>query len=119
MPNPNLNPPLIKNDDPLYRLLRDGKVVEFNQQKARGAKSDLRGCDFRGVDLRGLDAAGLDLSNCYFRQADLRGVDFTQSKLEGASINSAKISGTYFPKELSASEIELSLIHGVRMRYSN
>lgn len=110
--------PRIKNDDPLYRLLRDGKIVEFNQQKARGLNSDLTGCDFRGVDLRGLDATGLDLSNCYFRQADLRGIDFTQTKMEGASINSAKISGTYFPAELAAAEIELSLIHGIRMRYS-
>lgn len=118
MHTPNLQQPRIKNDDPIYRLLRDGKIVEFNQQKARGAKSDLTGCDFRGVDLRGLDAAGLDLSGCYFRQADLRGIDFSQTRLEGASINSAKISGTYFPQELSPSEIELSLIHGVRMRYS-
>ena len=118
MPLPTPNSPRIKNDDPLYRLLRDGKVVEFNQQRGRGLSSDLTGCDFRGVDLRGLEAAGLDLSGCYFRQADLRGIDFSQTNLEGASINSAKISGTYFPKELSANEIELSLLHGIRMRYN-
>lgn len=118
MTPPAPNAPRIKNDDPLYRLLRDGKVAEFNQERARGLSSDLTGCDFRGVDLRGLEAAGLDLSNCYFRQADLRGIDFTQTRLEGASINSAKISGTYFPRELAASEIELSLIHGIRMRYN-
>ncbi len=118
MPTVNPNAPRIKNDDPLYRLLRDGKIVEFNQQKARGLSSDLTNCDFRGVDLCGLEAAGLDLTGCYFRQADLRGINFTQTKMEGASINSAKISGTYFPKELSAAEIELSLIHGTRMRYN-
>lgn len=115
---PASNEPRIKNDDPMYRLLRDGKIVEFNQQKARGITSDLTCCDFRGVDLRGLDAAGLDLSGCYFRQSDLRGIDFSQTEMEGASINSAKISGTYFPKELPATEIELSLLHGIRMRYN-
>ena len=109
--------PRIKNNDVLYRLLRDGKIVEFNQQRSHNATLDLINCDFRGVDLRGLDATGLDLTGGYFRQADLRGIDFTQTKMEGASINSAKISGTYFPTELSATEIELSLIHGTRMRY--
>ena len=43
--------------------------------------------------------------------------DFRKANLEGASINAAKISGAYFPPELSASEIELSLLHGTRMRY--
>lgn len=108
--------PQIKTNDPMYRLLRDGKIADFNKQKASGAKVDLRGCDFRGVDLRGMDADGLDLSNCYFRQSDLRGIDFSNAILEGASINGAKISGTFFPCGLSASEIELSLLHGTRMR---
>ena len=44
-------------------------------------------------------------------------VDFRKARLEGASINAAKISGAYFPAELTASEIELSLLHGSRMRY--
>lgn len=110
--------PRIKNDDVLYRLLRDGHVVEFNEKKAGGATTDLTHCDFRGVDLRGLAADGLDLSGCYFRQADLRGVDFSKSCLAGASIHATKISGTYFPVELTAEEITLSLLHGTRLRYS-
>ncbi len=108
--------PAIKNDDPLYRLLRDGNIDAFNTQTA-GATVDLTQCDFRGVDLRGLNAAGLDLADSYLRQADLRGVDFSQARLEGASINGAKISGTFFPCELSADEIQLSLRYGTRMRY--
>jgi len=71
------------------------------------------------VDLKGLDAAGVDFSGCYFRQADLRGVDFSQSILRGASLNGAKVSGVLFPKEISATEIELSLLHGTRIRYDN
>ena len=105
--------------DAMYRLLREGCITEFNVKKASGDKVDLRGCDLRGLDLRGLDADGLDFSDCYFRQADLRSVDFSKARLEGASINAAKISGAYFPLELTASEIELSLLHGSRMRYSS
>lgn len=111
--------PIGSNPDPHYQLLRDGKINEFNESKRRGGKIDLTYSDFRGLDLRGINAKGLDLSGCYFRQADLRGIDFSQTCLEGASLNGAKISGTYFPKELSAEEITLSLDHGTRMRYRN
>jgi uncharacterized protein YjbI with pentapeptide repeats len=106
-------------NDAMYQLLREGCITEFNTRKASGEKVDLRGCDLRGLDLRGLDADGLDFSDCYFRQSDLRSVDFRNVRLEGASINGAKISGAYFPVELTASEIELSLQHGSRMRYSS
>jgi len=108
--------PKIKTD-PLYRLLREGKVSAFNEEKARGKRCDLTNCDFRGLDLRGLDTSGLDLSGCYFRQADLRGVDLSKAKLEGASIHSARIAGAYFPSEIPADEIVMSLMHGTRMRY--
>ncbi|HGX93785.1 MAG TPA: hypothetical protein ENK35_10765 [Candidatus Tenderia sp.] len=110
--------PILKNDDPAYRMIRDGSIEEFNAHKAGGGEVDLKGCDFRGVDLKGIDASGLDMRDCYFRQADLRGIDFSQTNLEGSSINSAKISGTFFPKELTADELELSLVHGTRMRYA-
>ncbi len=106
------------SNDPMYKLLREGCIKEFNVKKAAGDKCDLKSCDLRGLDLRGLDAAGLDFSDCYFRQSDLRGIDFSQSNLRGASINACKISGVLFPAELSASEIELSLLQGIRMRYT-
>lgn len=105
------------SNDPMYRLLREGCIKEFNVKRAGGEQVDLTRCDLRGLDLRGLETDGLDFSESYFRQADLRGVDFRRARLEGASINAAKVSGTYFPDELSASEIELSLLHGTRMRY--
>jgi uncharacterized protein YjbI with pentapeptide repeats len=104
--------------DPMYQLLRDGDVAEFNRRKAAGQTCDLTHCDLRSLDLRGIDAGGLDFSHCYFRNANLRGVDFTKSCLEGASLNAAKIAGAYFPAELSAQEIALSVKHGARMRYS-
>ncbi|GKS58281.1 hypothetical protein YTPLAS18_18080 [Nitrospira sp.] len=111
-------PKLRISSDPMYQLLRDGAIKEFNSKKAAGQSCDLRYCDFRGLDLRGLDAAGLDFSDSYFRQTDLRGVDFREANLEGASINNARVSGAYFPAELTADEIQLSLQHGTRMRYT-
>jgi uncharacterized protein YjbI with pentapeptide repeats len=108
--------PKIKTD-PLYRLLREGKIDAFNEEKSRGKTCDLTHCDFRGVDLRGIDADGLDFSGSYFRQADLRGVDFSKAKLQGSSIHSARIAGAYFPPEIPADEVQISLVHGTRMRY--
>ena len=109
--------PEIKQDDTMYQLLREEKIEEFNRLKASGAKVDLRHCDFRGLNLRGMDAKGIDFTGSYFRQSDLRGINFSHSRLEECSINGAKISGVYFPKELSAEEINMSLVHGTRMRY--
>ena len=107
--------PQIK-DDELYRLLREGKIKDFNQRRANGESCDLTFADFRGVDLTGLNADGLDFSNSYFRMSNLRGLDLSSSKLDGASIHGAQISGVYFPPELDATEILLSLEHGTRMR---
>ncbi|MES9844040.1 MAG: pentapeptide repeat-containing protein [Candidatus Sedimenticola sp. PURPLELP] len=111
-----MNIPQIKND-PLYQLLRDGHIDEFNKHLEAGEHCDLQGTDLRGLDMRNIHTDGLDLSNCYLRQADLRGLDLSRTNLEGASIIGAKISGTFFPKALSAEEISLSLLHGTRMRY--
>jgi len=107
--------PEIKTD-PMYQLLRDENIEEFNSRKAKGESCDLVGTDLRSMDLRGLDAIGLDMSRCYLRQADLRGIDFRMTNLEGASIKGAKISGAYFPVSLSPEEITLSLLHGTCMR---
>ena len=105
-------------DDPLYQLLRAENIDEFNQRKrARTELPSFEYCDFRGLYLRGMDASGLNLRNAYFRGADLRGIDFRQAHLEGASIAGTKISGCYFPDELNADEIVMSLNHGTRMRY--
>ena len=103
-------------DDLLYQLIRKGEIQKFNEKKESGDICNFQNADFRTVDLRGINAKGVDFSNAYFRQADLRGIDFSLSKLDGASINGAKISGAFFPDNLSAAEILLSLEHGTRMR---
>ena len=103
--------------DPMYQLLRDEKVEEFNSRRAQGERCNLKGVNLRGLDLRSLRAEGLDLSDSYFHGADLRGIDFRETRLEGASFKSANISGCYFPRELRPEEIEASVSHGIRVRY--
>lgn len=106
-----------QSSDPLYLLLRDEQVLEFNRRRPPGNACDMRGLSFRGRDLRNLEAAAIDFGDAYFRDADLRGIDFRDANLEGASLASAKISGAYFPIELSAEEIRLSVEYGTRLRY--
>ena len=111
-----MDKPVIKQD-PLYQLLRTENIKDFNEQRKKLDTGELKNGDYRGRDLRNMDATGLDFSNSYFRNADLSGIDFRDTNLEGASLLDAKLSGTYFPSELSATEIRLSLDTGTRLRY--
>ncbi len=111
-----MNKPQISND-PLYQMLRNDDIDAFNQARKSGAPCNLRGCDLRGLDLRGLDMSGLDLTDAYFRGTDLRGINFSDCCLDGASLADAKISGCYFPTDLSAAEIQLSVTQGTRLRH--
>ncbi|HEY0289185.1 MAG TPA: pentapeptide repeat-containing protein [Pseudomonas sp.] len=104
-------------DSQLYALLHKDDIAAFNQQRPTSGAIDMAGGDFRGLDLRELNAEDIDFTGAYFRSADLRGVDFRTASLEGASIAHAQISGTYFPPELSADEILMSVNFGTRMRY--
>jgi len=104
-------------DNPLYTLLHNEDIEGFNAQKAQGGDIDLTDGDFRGLDLRLLDADKINFTNGYFRGADLRGLDLRNTQMEGASIAHAQISGAFFPVELSADEILMSLNFGTRMRY--
>ena len=105
-------------DNPLYRLIRNEDIKGFNAQKAKDGPIDLCNGDFRGLDLRALDAQGINFTNAYFRGADLRGLDLRNAKLEGASLAHAQISGAYFPVELTADEILMSVNFGTRLRYN-
>ncbi|MBJ2258930.1 pentapeptide repeat-containing protein [Pseudomonas psychrophila] len=100
----------------LYALLHKEDIRGFNQQRPSG-HIDLRGGDFRGLDLRELQAQDVDFSDGYFRSADLRGIDLRTACIEGASLAHAQISGTYFPVELTADEILMSVNFGTRLRY--
>ena len=104
-------------DTPLYALLHKDDITGFNKERPKDGPIDMVGGDFRGLDLRELNADGVDFTDAYFRSADLRGIDFRNASLEGASQAHAQISGTYFPAELSADEILMSMNFGTRLRY--
>jgi len=104
-------------DTPLYALLHKDDITGFNLQRPFDGPIDMTGGDFRGLDLRELNADGIDFTDAYFRSADLRGIDFRNASLEGASLAHAQISGAYFPAELSADEILMSMNFGTRLRY--
>jgi uncharacterized protein YjbI with pentapeptide repeats len=94
-------------DTPLYALLHKDDITGFNNERPRNGPIDMVGGDFRGLDLRELNVEGVDL----------RGIDFRNAVLEGASLAHAQISGAYFPAELSADEILMSMNFGTRLRY--
>ncbi len=104
------------NDDPLYGLLREGRIEDFNRRRAAGETCALAGTDLSRLDLRGLDARGLDLRDCYFRMSDLRGIDLREALVGGASFAGANVSGCYFPAALGAAELQLSVALGTRVR---
>ena len=104
-------------ESPLYRLIRGENVAGFNAQKPQNGEIDLCSGDFRGLDLRTLDATRVRFTDAYFRGADLRGLDLRETCMQGASLAHAQISGTYFPEELSADEILMSVNFGTRLRY--
>lgn len=101
---------------PLYLLLLEEDIAGFNARRARGEEVSLRGAQLRGLDLRGLVADGLDLGNACLRNCDLRGIDFRTTELEGATLTEARISGCYFPADIGAEEIRLSVEKGTRLR---
>lgn len=110
-------PEPIISKDPLFLLLSNENVETFNKARALGKTGDLTKCSFRGLDLRGMNAEGLDFTDAYFRGANLRGIDFRGCNLEGASFADAQISGCYFPSQISAQEILMSVTYGTRIRY--
>lgn len=108
-----------KLDDPLYALLLEENIAEFNHRRAAGAQVSLAGGMLRGLDLRGLDASGLDLRDACLRGCDLRGIDLRSARLDGATITEARISGCYFPDGIAADEIRLALEKGTRLRITH
>lgn len=103
-------------DDPAFKCLRAGDIDGYHRAIESRKVVDFTGADLRGVDFRNADVSKLILRDGYLRDADLRGCDMRKVDLAGVSIHSAKISGTYFPYEIDAAEIQLSLKQGTRLR---
>jgi len=100
----------------ISELLREGNVAAFNALRSSGEKIDLENCNLRGADLKKADIKGINLKGAYLGYTDMRGLDLSTCCLVGASIKNAKISGVYFPEDISAGEITLSLAQGTRLR---
>jgi hypothetical protein len=103
-------------DDEAFKSLRSGEKEEFNNLVKNKEKIDFTDCDLRATDFRDVDLSNVVLKGAYLRDANLRGQDLRQHDLEGCSIFHAHISGVFWPRNLSAEEIRLSLDHGTRMR---
>lgn len=104
-------------DQRALNLVQEDRPAEFNRLvEAAGDVVDLSQGVFRGDDLRKFHLHKADMRGAYLRNADLRGLDLSEANLDGASMKDAKISGTLFPRDLPAQEIQLSLEHGNRVR---
>jgi uncharacterized protein YjbI with pentapeptide repeats len=106
---------LIKNK--FHKYIRNEEHEKFNSEiETLGCPVDLENCDLNNLDLRGFNLKNANLKNSYLKMADLRGVDLSDAQMDGSSVNRAHISGAYFPKNISANEIMLSVEKGTRMR---
>jgi uncharacterized protein YjbI with pentapeptide repeats len=103
-------------DDEAFRSLRAGDVQTLHRLIEGRTVIDFSNADLRGTDFRNVDLSKVDLRGAYLKDADLRGMDLRKVDLAGASIHNARIGGTYFPANLPAAEIELSVKYGTRMR---
>lgn len=104
-------------DSPAFKALRLSDFEEFNRLAAGSKTLDFSNADLRGVDFRGIGQVDkLVVQGAYMRDADLRGLDLRNWDMEGCSLYHAKISGAYFPANLSADEITASVQLGTRMR---
>ena len=101
-------------ETPIVVALREGTAGDLTGPAHEHL--DLSNANLRGVDLRHVNLRHADLRGAYCKGADLRGVDLSEAKLEGASFHLARISGAYFPKNVLAEELIMSLDLGTRIR---
>jgi uncharacterized protein YjbI with pentapeptide repeats len=102
--------------DEAFRSLRAGDLAAFHRLISDRNTVDFSESDLRGTDLRNVDLTKVVLRGSYLKDADLRGVDLRQHDLEGCSLHNAKIGGAYFPKNIPAAELQLSISFGTRVR---
>ena len=89
----------------------------FNEMVGRGEIPHLQHQNLADLDLRGYDLSAMDLSGAYMRGANLSGLDLRGANLSGVSLKKANVSGCYFPHDLPAEEVRLSLDFGTRLRH--
>jgi uncharacterized protein YjbI with pentapeptide repeats len=104
--------------NPKLKILFEENSDEFNRLAGEGKAPDLSNQNMSDLDLRKFNLKNANLTGAYLRGANLGGLDLSGANLDGASIKNAQISGCFFPRGLSASEIQLSRDWGTRMRQS-
>jgi uncharacterized protein YjbI with pentapeptide repeats len=104
-------------EDPAYQALREGDLQSFSALTSEREDVDFRYCDLGGVDLRKVNISNIRLRGARLKGSDLRGLDLSHHDLEGVTIRNARISGTLFPRDLTAAEVRLSLQEGTRIRH--
>jgi len=102
--------------NPMAQLIREGRYDEFNTQVAENGPADLGFAYLRMQNLTRINLSGASLKGAYLRGADLRGQDLSEADLSGASLASANVSGVLFPVALTATEIQMSIALGTRLR---
>ena len=107
-------PHLLK--DSAFKLLRLGGIDAFHKNVEGRDVVDFSGTDLRGTDFRKVDLSNIVLRDAYLRDADFRGCDLRHLDLAGVSLHNARIAGAYFPDNVTASELRMSLRHGTRIR---
>lgn len=100
----------------MFSLLVEGRVEDYNAERAKGFMPDFENMNLRGLDLKNANLNGVSLKGSIIGYSDLRGLDLRACDMEGASIKMAKISGVYFPENLAPDEILMSIQHGTRLR---
>ncbi len=103
-------------NSPAYRCLRVADIAGFHHYSGEGETVDLANADLRSVDLRKVDLTKVILRGAYLKEADLRGQDLREHDLEGCSLRHAKVGGVYFPENVRADELLMSLQFGTRIR---
>ena len=90
---------------------------QFNELVAQGKVDHMQNQNLADLDLRGFNLTNMDLSGSYMGGVNLAGLDLRGANLSGVSLKNAKVSGCYFPKDIPAEEIRLSLEFGTRVRH--
>lgn len=105
-----------------YKALFDGNYKKFIKLlNEMPEKLDLSFANLANICFMkvGEDMDKVILTGARLKMSDLRGLDLSKHNLEGASLNGCQISGTYFPSDISAEEIRMSIEYGTRIRHTN
>ncbi len=103
----------------LYYLLKGEQIEEFNRKVEGQRGYDLQDVNLRGRNLQNADLQHADLRGAYLNRCNLKGLNLTHANMEGSSMHMARISGTYFPHNVSAMEIQNAVNFGTRIRVSD